>query len=75
VVRRISEALNESGKPLNRAAILIVGVTCEKDTTDLGESPALEIIEQCQKRSLRFLLRSLCAFSGRERFADHQSEI
>lgn len=72
MVRRISEALNESGKPLNRAAILIVGVTCEKDTTDLGESPALEIIEQCQKRSLRFLL---CAFSGRERFADQRSEI
>ncbi len=40
VVGRIDESLNERGKPLKHASILIVGVTYKKDTTDLRESPA-----------------------------------
>jgi UDP-N-acetyl-D-glucosamine dehydrogenase len=46
VVARLIEALNARGKALNGAKVLVLGVAYKKDTDDLRESPALEILEQ-----------------------------
>lgn len=45
VVRRVAEALNHQGKPINGATILILGMAYKKDVDDRRESPALKIIE------------------------------
>lgn len=45
VVNKVSEALNEMGKPLKGARILVLGVTYKKDVKDLRESPALDIMD------------------------------
>jgi len=45
VVQRLSDALNQAGKPLNGSRILVLGVAYKKDVDDLRESPSLEIIE------------------------------
>ncbi len=45
VVRCLSEALNMRMKCINGSSILVLGVAYKKDTNDLCESPALEIIE------------------------------
>jgi UDP-N-acetyl-D-glucosamine dehydrogenase len=45
VTSRIMEALNFSGKSLNEARVLVLGVTYKKDVEDIRESPALKIIQ------------------------------
>ncbi|WP_460691058.1 nucleotide sugar dehydrogenase [Nesterenkonia suensis] len=45
VVGRISEALNEVGKPLNGSTILLLGVTYKPDIADQRESPAVPVAE------------------------------
>lgn len=45
VVRLIAEALNDDGKPLHAARVLIVGASYKKDVGDAHESPAVEIIQ------------------------------
>jgi UDP-N-acetyl-D-glucosamine dehydrogenase len=45
VVSKIAGALNERGKPLKGAKILVMGVTYKKDVKDLRESPALDIAD------------------------------
>jgi UDP-N-acetyl-D-glucosamine dehydrogenase len=49
VVSHVSRALNQRGKPLNGAKVLVLGVAYKKDIDDLRESPALTIIELLQK--------------------------
>lgn len=44
VISRLSDALNEKGKCLSRSKILVLGLAYKKDTDDVRESPALEII-------------------------------
>ncbi|MBW1699641.1 MAG: hypothetical protein JRK26_22930, partial [Deltaproteobacteria bacterium] len=44
VISRLSDVLNEKGKCLSRSKILILGLAYKKDTDDVRESPALEII-------------------------------
>lgn len=44
VVALISDALNDEGKCVNGARILILGVAYKKDVSDVRESPALEIM-------------------------------
>lgn len=46
VVKRAAYALNERGKALSRAQILILGVAYKKNIGDVRESPALDIIEE-----------------------------
>jgi UDP-N-acetyl-D-glucosamine dehydrogenase len=46
VVRRVSDALNESCMPLRGSAVLVLGVTYKPDVGDLRESPVLEVIER-----------------------------
>ncbi len=44
VVRKLTRALNKSGKSLKGAKIFILGVTYKKDIRDIRESPALKVI-------------------------------
>lgn len=45
VIEKTIKALNERGKPINGAKILILGVAYKKDVDDMRESPALVIME------------------------------
>ncbi len=49
VASHVSRALNQQGKPLKGARVLVLGVAYKKDIDDLRESPALTIIELLQK--------------------------
>jgi UDP-N-acetyl-D-glucosamine dehydrogenase len=49
VVSQVSRALNQHGKALKGARVLVLGVAYKKDIDDLRESPALTIIELLQK--------------------------
>jgi UDP-N-acetyl-D-glucosamine dehydrogenase len=49
-VFRILEALNDSGKPLNKAKIFVLGVTYKKDTEDTRESPCLKVIQLLREK-------------------------
>ncbi len=50
VLGKIADALNEDGKPLKGARVLILGVTYKADVADVRESPALELIHLLQKK-------------------------
>ncbi|HEV8613370.1 MAG TPA: UDP binding domain-containing protein, partial [Gemmatimonadales bacterium] len=43
-VRKVSDALNQSGKAVRGSTVLVLGVAYKKDIEDLRESPALDII-------------------------------
>lgn len=45
VVRRIGELLNNDGKPLRAARVLVVGVAYKPGVNDWRESPAIPVIE------------------------------
>ncbi len=50
VIDRITEALNNSGKPVQGSDILVLGLSYKKNVDDLRESPSLEIINTLIKR-------------------------
>jgi UDP-N-acetyl-D-glucosamine dehydrogenase len=50
VVRGITDALNEKRKCLNGAKILALGVAYKRDTNDVRESPALQILMALQEK-------------------------
>jgi UDP-N-acetyl-D-glucosamine dehydrogenase len=50
VVNKVIEGLNERGKALRCAKVVVVGVAYKKDVKDLRESPALEIIDLLVKK-------------------------
>ncbi len=50
VVAKIQDALNERGKSIKGAKILILGVAYKKDVDDARESPALAIMDLLQKK-------------------------
>jgi UDP-N-acetyl-D-glucosamine dehydrogenase len=50
VVAKIQDALNERGKSMKGAKILILGVAYKKDVDDARESPALAIMDLLQKK-------------------------
>jgi len=50
VVATVSSALNQRGKALNKAGILVLGIAYKKDVDDLRESPALRIITLLQQQ-------------------------
>ncbi len=53
VVEQISLALNEHGKCLNGARILILGVAYKRDVSDVRESPAIDVMELLRERHAR----------------------
>ncbi len=50
VVAKAQDALNKKGKALKDAKILVLGVAYKKDVDDVRESPALDVIEQFEKK-------------------------
>lgn len=50
VADRVMEFLNEHGKPLRDAKILILGVAYKRDVDDLRESPALRLMQILKER-------------------------
>jgi UDP-N-acetyl-D-glucosamine dehydrogenase len=53
VASRIADALNENGKALKGARILVLGVTYKADVGDLRESPALKVMARLHRRGAR----------------------
>ena len=49
-VRKVQDALNEAGKPLKGSRVLVLGVAYKPDTSDIRESPALDIIHLLQEK-------------------------
>jgi UDP-N-acetyl-D-glucosamine dehydrogenase len=52
-VRKVSEALNEQGKAVRGASVLVLGVAYKRDIDDLRESPALDIIRLLEGQGAR----------------------
>ncbi len=50
VVSRLTEALNDRGKSLKDAAVLILGVAYKRDIDDDRESPAFRLMELLERR-------------------------
>jgi nucleotide sugar dehydrogenase len=50
VATRIGDALNDAGKPVRDARILILGVAYKPDVGDVRESPALKVMELLRRR-------------------------
>jgi UDP-N-acetyl-D-glucosamine dehydrogenase len=50
IVRLIADALNEKGKTLKGSNILSLGVSYKRDTNDLRESPALQVLEGLHRK-------------------------
>lgn len=55
VVNKVQDALNQRGKSLKGAKILILGVAYKKDVDDARESPALFIMELLRKKEANLL--------------------
>ena len=53
VVQRVMDALNQRGKALKGARVLVLGVAYKRDTDDARESPGLEIVEWLIRREAR----------------------
>ena len=53
VVKRITQALNDTGQSLRKSNILILGISYKRDVDDMRESPALEIISHLKEGGAR----------------------
>ena len=54
VVDRLGDALNERGRSLNGANILIIGVAYKRDLDDDRESPAYKLMELLERKRAKF---------------------
>ncbi|HJZ13637.1 MAG TPA: nucleotide sugar dehydrogenase, partial [Acidobacteriota bacterium] len=50
IVSKITEALNEQNKSVKGSSILVLGVAYKKDSNDLRESPALDILDMLLRK-------------------------
>jgi UDP-N-acetyl-D-glucosamine dehydrogenase len=50
VVERVASALNEYGRSLKGAKILVYGVAYKKNVNDVRESPAIEVIDELEHK-------------------------
>ena len=50
VVSKMMDALNERGKTLKGAKILVLGIAYKKNVDDMRESPSVELMEKLQKK-------------------------
>jgi UDP-N-acetyl-D-glucosamine dehydrogenase len=46
----VGDSLNDRGRALKGASVLVMGVTYKPDVNDVRESPALEIIEMLERK-------------------------
>ena len=53
VVDKVAWALNDDGKAVKGATVLILGVAYKKDIDDIRESPALDVIRRLETRGAR----------------------
>jgi len=53
VMRRVAELLNQRSKSVKGARILVLGVAYKKDTGDVRESPALDILRLLEEKGAR----------------------
>ena len=53
VVMRVGEALNERGKAVKNARILVLGLAYKRDVDDVRESPSVTLIELLQARGAK----------------------
>jgi UDP-N-acetyl-D-glucosamine dehydrogenase len=49
-VRKVGEALNQTGRAVRGSSVLVVGIAYKKDIEDLRESPALDIISLLEQQ-------------------------
>lgn len=49
-VTKVQDALNEDGKALKNAKVLVLGVSYKKDIQDMRESPSIDVIKLLQER-------------------------
>jgi UDP-N-acetyl-D-glucosamine dehydrogenase len=52
-VRKVGEALNQTGRAVRGSSVLVVGIAYKKDIEDLRESPALDIISLLEQQGAR----------------------
>jgi UDP-N-acetyl-D-glucosamine dehydrogenase len=50
VISKAMDALNEQGKPLKGAKVLVLGIAYKKDVDDMRESPSVVLMELLQKK-------------------------
>jgi UDP-N-acetyl-D-glucosamine dehydrogenase len=50
VVARVSDALNDAGKPIRDSRLLLLGMAYKADVHDIRESPSLEVLRQLALR-------------------------
>ncbi|MGH2727430.1 MAG: UDP binding domain-containing protein, partial [Actinomycetota bacterium] len=53
VATRISDALNDAGRAVKGAHILVLGVAYKPDVGDVRESPALRVMQMLEKRGAK----------------------
>jgi UDP-N-acetyl-D-glucosamine dehydrogenase len=53
VVSRVQDTLNEAGKAIKGARVLVLGVAYKPDVTDMRESPALDVIGLLQEKGAK----------------------
>jgi UDP-N-acetyl-D-glucosamine dehydrogenase len=53
VVTLVGDALNDRGRALRGASVLVLGVTYKADVNDIRESPALEILEMLERKGVQ----------------------
>ena len=50
VIGKVMDALNERGKSLKGAKVLVLGIAYKKNVDDMRESPSVELMEKLQKK-------------------------
>ena len=50
VATRVSEILNDAGRPVRYSRILVLGVTYKADVGDVRESPGVRVLEELRRR-------------------------
>ncbi|MDD2540688.1 MAG: UDP binding domain-containing protein, partial [Desulfuromonadaceae bacterium] len=53
VVSKVMDALNERGRALKGAKILVLGIAYKKNVDDMRESPSVELMDKLQKKGAR----------------------
>ncbi|MEO1092778.1 MAG: nucleotide sugar dehydrogenase [Pseudomonadota bacterium] len=53
VVGKLSDALNDRGRALKGAGVLVLGIAYKPDVDDVRESPAIEVMERLRDKGVR----------------------